>query len=326
MLTGTDKRPLRVGLVLQHWTNGRGIAPGWLQMQERAKLAESAGFDSIWLVDHLQFSRKASSLSQGTGESTRPDAADRVDWVGLWECWTTLSALAAVTDRVQLGTLVTCTAYRNPALLAKIAETVNEISGERLVLGLGAGDHEGEFNSFGYEWDRKVSRFEESLQIIVPLLREGYVDFEGEFVSARDCSLRPRSSQQKGPPVLIGARIGGPRMLRICAQYADFWNGWVAYGRSHPDVVPPMRTAVDEACIQHDRDPATLGRTLTVGAALLGRKLGQAEALTGSPEEIAESIRGFASEGIEHLQVYLHPNNPDGISELGKALTILDAG
>ena len=322
------KRPLEVGLVLQHWTNGRGVAPAWKDLEERALLAESAGFDSIWLVDHLDFSRAQSSLSRGSGERARPDETERVDWVGLWECWTTLSALASATSTVQLGTLVTCTAYRNPALLAKMAETVHEISGGRLILGLGAGDHQSEFQTFGYgdQWDRKVSRFEEALQIICPLLRDGYVDFTGRYYSAPDCSLRPRANWNGGPAIMIGAREGGPRMLRLCAEYADVWNGWVAYGRSRPDVVPPMRDAVDSACRSAGRDPATLARTLTVGAALLGRRLGNAETIDGTPEEIAAQLRSFADEGIGHVQIYLHPNRPEGINELAKALEVLDRG
>jgi alkanesulfonate monooxygenase SsuD/methylene tetrahydromethanopterin reductase-like flavin-dependent oxidoreductase (luciferase family) len=326
MSSGSGKRPLKVGLVLQHWTNGRGVAPTWEQMKERALLAEQLGFDSLWLVDHLQFSRKESGLSQGAGQTARPDQTERVDWVGLWECWSTISALAAITSRVQLGTIVTCTAFRNPALMAKIAETAHEISGGRVILGIGAGDHEGEFDSFGYQWDRKVAQFEEALQIIVPLLKEGYVDFQGEFYSANDLMLQPRGPGKTGPEILIGARIGGPRMLRLCTQYADMHNFWRAYGRSRPDVVPPMREAVDQACEKYGRDPSTLGRTLTVGAALLGRKLGKAETLSGSPEENAELIRGFAAEGIEHLQIYLHPNNVEGITELARALEVLDAG
>lgn len=320
--TPSTKRPLKVGIVLQHWTSGRGIAPTWAEMQERALHAEAVGFDSLWLVDHLMFRRRESTMNREASVAN----ADRPEWVGVWECWTVLSALAAVTSRVQLGTLVTCTAYRNPALLAKIADTVDEISGGRVVLGLGAGDHESEFNTFGYPWDHRVSRFEEALHIILPLLREGSVDFEGTYYQARECELRPRGPRPQGPPVLIGARAGSPRMLRLCATHADQWNGWIAYGRSHPDEVAPMREAVDRACLDAGRDPASLGRTLTVGAAMLGRRLGSADALSGSPEEIADMVRGFAAAGIDHLQIYLHPNTMEGIDALAPVLELLDQG
>ncbi len=320
MVTATG-RPLKVGLVLQHWTSGRGEAPSWQMMQERARHAEDVGFDSIWLVDHLMFRRGESTMNRGSDTN-----ADRPDSVGLWECWSVLSALAAVTSRVELGTMVTCTAYRNPAMLAKIAGTVDEISGGRVILGLGAGNHESEFHTFGYPYDHRVSRFEEALQIIVPMVRGEVVNFEGKYYQAHECELFPRGPRPEGIPVLIGAREGSPRMLRLCATYADQWNGWVVYGRSHPDQVPAMREAVDAACQTHGRDSATMGRTLTVGAAMLGRRLGSADALSGEPEEIAERIRGFADEGIDHIQLYLHPNTLEGIDALAPVLEILDKG
>lgn len=317
---GATKRPLKVGIVLQHWTSGRGLAPGWAEMRERARHAEAAGFDSLWLVDHLMFRRRDSSMNR------QADAGGRPDSVGVWDCWTTLAALAAVTERVELGTLVTCTAYRNPALLAKIADEVGEISGGRVILGLGAGDHESEFNTFGYPWDHRVGRFDEALQIVLPMLRGERVTFDGAYYQVQEAELYPRGPRPSGPPVMIGARAGSPRMLRLCATHADQWNGWIAYGRSHPDEVAPMRAAVDAACAAIDRDPASLSRTLTVGAALLGRRLGNADALSGEPEAIAERLRGFAAEGIDHVQVYLHPNTVEGIDALAPVLELLDQG
>jgi alkanesulfonate monooxygenase SsuD/methylene tetrahydromethanopterin reductase-like flavin-dependent oxidoreductase (luciferase family) len=111
-----------------------------------------------------------------------------------------------VTERVELAPLVTCTGYRNPALLAKIADTVDEISGGRLILALGAGWHEPEYRAFGFPYDHRVGRFEEALAIIVPLLREGRVDFQGQYYQVRDCVLEPRGPRAGGPPILIGAQ------------------------------------------------------------------------------------------------------------------------
>src|SRR5438046_2801072 len=128
----------------------------------------------------------------------------------VWEGWSLLSALAASTRRVELGTLVVATSFRNPALLAKIADTVDEISGGRLVLGLGAGWHEPEYLAFGYPFDHRVSRFAEAIAIIHGLLRDGCVDFDGTYSSPRDCELRPRGPRPQGPPIMIGST--SPRM------------------------------------------------------------------------------------------------------------------
>ena len=182
------------------------------------EVAEDVGFDSVWVTDHLLF--------------RFPPRDDQ----GLWECWSLLSALGAVTNRVEIGPLVSCTSYRNPALLAKIADTVDEISDGRLILGLGAGWHEPEYKSFGYPFDHRISRFEEALTIIHGLLRNGAIDFDGKYYQARDCELRPRGPRKNGPPILIGST--GERMLGLVAKYADHWNAW---GRNNPDEIPADR-------------------------------------------------------------------------------------
>ena len=314
-------RPLKVGIVLQHWTSGPGVAPSWSQMQERAQLAEDLGFDSIWLVDHLQFRRTSSALNR----EQAPDP-NRPEWVNLWESFTVLSALAVATKRVELGTLVTCTAYRNPAMLARIADTIDEISGGRLILGLGAGNHPTEFEAFGYDFDKRVGKFEEALRIIVPMLREGEVTFEGEHYQAREAQRAPRGPRTGGPPILIGAGPRSPRMQRLCATYADQWNTSLRNGRSHGDQIPPLRESLDAACVKVGRDPSTLGRTVMVGGTVLGKRMGNADTVTGEPEQIAERLRSFAAEGIDHVQVYLHPNTLEGIEAFAPALVLLDQG
>ncbi|CAA9554442.1 MAG: hypothetical protein AVDCRST_MAG88-995, partial [uncultured Thermomicrobiales bacterium] len=153
---------LKVGL---HLPIGEGMlqgrTPRWSDIAALARRAEEVGFDSLWIPDHLLF-------RTAPGES-----------VGVWECWSLLAALAAVTVRVELGPVVSCAGFRNPALLAKMAETVDEISGGRIILGLGAGWHEPEYDAFGYPFDHRASRFEEAFTIIRALLQEGHVDFAG---------------------------------------------------------------------------------------------------------------------------------------------------
>jgi alkanesulfonate monooxygenase SsuD/methylene tetrahydromethanopterin reductase-like flavin-dependent oxidoreductase (luciferase family) len=334
-MSRASTRPIGVGLVLPHWTalpsevpywfatDSPREVPRWTDLLALARQAEAVGCDSLWLIDHLLI-RWAVVRAQYGGKVLPALAA--APPVGVWECWSLLAALGATTERVALGSIVTCTGYRNPALLAKMAETVDEISGGRLILGLGAGDFEDEHRAFGMRWDHRVSRFAEALAIIHPLLRRGHVDFAGAYYSARDGELRPRGPRPGGPPLLIGALDHGPRMLELTARYADTWNGFFADGRSHPDVVRPLREAVDAACRAVGRDPATLGRTLAVGVAFGGRTIWGAEPVTGSVEEIAATFRGFAREGIDHLQVWLNPMTTEGVEQLGAVLELLSRG
>lgn len=334
-MAASPTRPLMVGLFLPTWTAipqdvphwwATEVAddiPRWPDLLALAQLAEAAGFDSLWLPDHFLF-RLADIHAQYRGSV--PPALAAADPVGVWECWSLLAALAASTTRIALGPFVSCANYRNPALLAKIAETVDEISGGRLILGLGAGDFAEEHYTHGMRWDHRVSRFAETLAIVHPLLRQGRVDFAGEYEQARECELRPRGPQLAGPPLLIGALANRPRMLELTARYADAWNGWVVGGRSHADVVAPMREAVDAACLVVGRDPATLERTLAIAVALKKRAIWGAEPVSGSAEEVAESLLGFAREGISHVQVFLNPATAEGIAEMAAVLDHLDRG
>jgi alkanesulfonate monooxygenase SsuD/methylene tetrahydromethanopterin reductase-like flavin-dependent oxidoreductase (luciferase family) len=248
-----------------------------------------------------------------------------------------IAALAASTTRAEVGTLVLCTGFRNPALLAKMADTVDEISGGRLILGLGAGYHEPEYRAFGYPYDRRVSRFEEALTITATLLRKGKIDFQGKYYQVRDCELRPRGPRPAGPPIMVGTM--GERMLRLTAKQADLWNAWLIYGDSRPDQLPSLRAKVDAACAEVGRDPATLGRTTAIAAVPPGQstrmtdwlqKLALRAAgidpipLAGTAEALAEGIRDFARQGISHVQVFLQPNSLAAIESFAPVLQLLD--
>src|SRR5829696_7364200 len=295
-------RPLKIGIFLPGLfevvdTDGQmTAAKRWHELRAFAGRAETLGFDSLWIPDHLLF------RWQGEAGPTQ----------GVWEAWSMLAALAAITERVELGTLVLCTAFRNPALVAKMADTVDEISGGRLILGLGAGYHEPEFAAFGYPYDHRISRFEEALTIITTLQREGEIDFTGSYYQARDCELRPRGPRPSGPPILVAGGVpAGPRMLRLGAERANLWNDWLVWGRSWPDAVPPLRQRLDEACAAVGRDPASLERTVTIRVSSGGEESGDGstkeQPLSGTPEALAEAFRGFAREGISHLQLVLSP-------------------
>lgn len=297
-MTADTTHPLKLGMLLPH-AEGRwgGQTARWSDLLEMARLAEDAGFDSLWTIDHFVLEYP------GGGPQ------------GLWECWSLLAALAATTSRVELGPLVTPTSFRNPALLAKMADTIDEISNGRLILGLGAGWLESEYRALGLPFDHRVSRFEEALTIIRTLLREGAIDFEGTYYSARDCELRPRGPRASGPPILIGS--SSERMLRSVARHADAWNAFFAATGNVAEGVAPLRAKVDAACAEVGRDPATLERTCTV---LVGFDLPGAvghpqvkNPLSGTPAQIADALRAYQREGITHIQVYLDPMTSAGI-------------
>src|SRR5438552_8619739 len=279
-------RPFKVGVLLPTIEGSMARAtPRWSDIVAMARRAEALGFDSLWMPDHLLF-----------------PLAHRETVHGVWECWTLLAALAAATERVELGPLVSCTGFRNPALLTKMADTVDEISGGRLILGLGAGDYEYEHGAFGFPYDHRVGRFEEALTIIQALLREGRADFAGTYYQVRDCELRPRGPRPAGPPIMVGALAHRPRMLGLVARYADLWNVWY----KPAEELIPLREAVDAACREAGRDPATLPRTATVRVNLLGRtgrQGGTIDPLAGSPEQLAEGLRAYARARISHVQI-----------------------
>ncbi len=288
-----------------------GATAGWLDLLDIALAAENLGFDSLWVADHFLL---------GSDDDLEP--------IGGWKCWSVLAALAATTTHLELGPLVSCTGYRNPALLAKMASTVDEISGGRLILGLGAGWAESEFHAFGFPFDHRVDRFHEAIQIISPLLRKGHVDFAGTYYQASDCKLRPLGPRPHGPPIMVGA--SGPRMIDLTARYADAWNA--DFGTS-PESIRGLNDDVDAACREEGRDPATLERS----ASLLVNVAGHArpgdnwvadaragQALSGSTEELATALRAYADAGIGHVQVWLDPNTVAGMEAFAPVLALLD--
>ncbi len=308
--TTTPGRPLKVGVQLPEVE--REVR--WPEVLDMVRAIEDLGFDSIWLGEHLLY--------------RFPDRDPR----GPWEAWSSMAAIAAVTSRVVFGPLVACTNFHNPALLAKQANTIDEISGGRLVLGLGAGWNEAEFRAFGFPYDHRVDRFEEAFTIIRTLLRDGAIDFDGRWYQVRDCELLPRGPRPGGPPLMIGSN--GPRMLRATVPYVDSWNSWFADTGNRPAGVAALRDLVDAACRDVGRDPAALERTVAVLVELpggAGRLQGAyskeaPEPLSGSPAEMADVLRGYAAEGISHVQLVLDPITVGSIRALAPVLRDLDAG
>lgn len=291
---------MKIGMYLPHWTGAMdGDDPRWSDVLETAQVAEEVGLSSIWVIGHhyLRFDRGA-------------------PW-SLWDPWSLLAAVAARTDRITLGPLVSCTAYRNPALLARAAATVDEISGGRLVLGVGGGYFESEFDAFGIGADRKVDRFEEAVRIITGLLREGVAVFDGEHYRV-DVELDLPQPRPGGPPILIGA--AHPRMMSLVARYGDLWNAWLPFANDPIGDLRKQRRALDQACAEEGRDPGTLGRTAAVAVGVLGRtvRYGPYDMvhLGSSTGEITERLRQLEDEGVDHVQLAMAPATPKGVEAL----------
>lgn len=273
--------------------------------------AEAVGFDSVWVGDHLLYHSEEGSR-------------------GPWEAWSLLAAIGAVTDRVLIGPLVAATSFHNPAMLAKKAATVDEISNGRLIVGLGAGWNRTEYDAFGFPFDHRASRFEEAFTIIRTLLREGAIDFSGDYYDVRDCELVPRP-RPGGPPLMIGSQ--GPRVLRASLPYVDMWNGWHAWYGNTPDGLAPMLGELDSICDHVGRDPAEVARTVAImiqAPGGTGRVYGDSEhegsgAISGSPAEVAKALKDFAATGVAHVQLVIDPISVASIEWLGSALELLDS-
>lgn len=284
----------------------------WSEMRSMAVLAEAVGFDSIWVGDHLLY---------------RPEDGEPR---GPWEAWSMLAAIASVTERVTIGPLVAATAFHSPAMLAKKAVTVDEISGGRLILGLGAGWNRAEFDAFGYPFDHRASRFEEAFHIIRRLIRGETVDNDGEFYRNDRAQILPVGPRRAGPPILIGSQ--GPRVLRATAPFMDQWNGWYAWYGNNPAGLPALLGLLEQACEEVGRDHAEIAKTVAVLATLpggQGRIHGDArhegkDPLAGSPDEIADVLGRYSELGISHVQMVLDPITAESIEWFADVLVELD--
>jgi alkanesulfonate monooxygenase SsuD/methylene tetrahydromethanopterin reductase-like flavin-dependent oxidoreductase (luciferase family) len=302
------RRPLKVGVQLPEIE--RPVR--WPELAAMIRMAEQAGFDSLWVGDHFLY-----RMADGTADAP-------------WDCWSLLAAAAAITSRLTLGSLVTPVGFYNPAVLAKKAATVDEISGGRLVLGLGAGWNEVEFRGYGVPYDHRTSRFGEAFTIIRTLLQEGRIDFEGEYFSARDCELVPRS-RPGGPPLMVGSV--GERMLEITLPYVQAWNVWHSDTGNTPAGVAPLRARVDAACLRVGREPAAVAATVCVLVRMaggVGRRQGDgytdrtANPVSGEPEIISEELRAYARAGVTEVQLVLDPITVESIEAFGKVFELLD--
>jgi alkanesulfonate monooxygenase SsuD/methylene tetrahydromethanopterin reductase-like flavin-dependent oxidoreductase (luciferase family) len=287
---------MKVGVVLPAAeVDGAGTTPPWETVRAFAMRAEEQGLDSVWMFDHL-FHRWDSRIE------------------GMHEAWTIVSAVAAVTKKVEIGTLVLCTSFRSPGLIAKMAATANEVSGARLILGLGAGWHDPEYDAFGYPKDHRASRFEEAAQIIVPLLRGETVTIEGRYYQAREAVLAPPPPSPT--PIMIAAF--GRRMLRLTARLADIWNSaW--YGAPN-DKLEQRLGQLDEALTAEGRDPGGVIRTIGMSVRDPDQApRGDEKDFAGSIDELTAALDDYEAMGIGHVIGLLQPPNLRSLDRLAQA-------
>jgi probable F420-dependent oxidoreductase len=277
----------------------------WPEYIAMARAAEEVGFDSVWVGDHYLY---------------RDDAGNER---GSWEAWTTLAAVAQATERVELSPLVACADFHRPAILAKLAAAVDEISGGRLRLGIGAGWNQTEFDGFGVPFDHRVSRFEEAFDVIRRLLAGEHVTTSGEYVQVSDSVLLPTPAHRV--PIMIGSN--SDRMLAITLPYVEAWNTWFdGYGNT-PEGFGTLNRKISEACERAGRDPAEVQRSACVLVRLdpnSTERPNDIPAVEGSAEEIAATMRDFAAAGADEVILTLNPITEGSIRALGAMLSSLD--
>ncbi|MEY4666622.1 MAG: hypothetical protein RIQ87_402 [Chloroflexota bacterium] len=298
----TSGAPVRIGVQLPEVER----IVGWPELRRIAIAAEESGFDSLWVGDHL--------LYRNDGRPER----------GPHECWTTLAAVAAVTERVEIGPLVACASFHPPAVLAKQAANVQEISNGRLMLGLGAGWNEAEYAAFGLPFEKRISRFAEAFAIIAPLARGERVTLQGEYFSVDDAVLLPPLT--KPIPLMIGSN--GPRMLSIALRESAAWNTWYASYGNTTEGFAALNAEITAACGLAGREPRTLRRSACVlvrveeGAS--ERPLDEAHPpVAGSTAEIAARLREFADAGADEIIIVANPIAERAVRSLGDLVAAL---
>ena len=299
-------RSFEVGVVAPiNQAGAERVTPRWRDIREFVLRAEAIGFDTVWTPDELLWRPK-----------DRPV-------MGVWEGVSMAGAVAATTSRVKIGTWVMSALHRNAGIIAKAVETLDEISGGRFVFGLGAG-HEwpGQAHSFGLPEDHIFARFEEALQVIVPLLREGRANFEGTWHAARDLPQVPVGPRPNKIPLMIGGN--GPKGQRNAARYADIWSSW-AEEKSNLDEFGPRIATLEAVCAEVERDPATIGRSAGVDVSPLQPAGENPNVIAGSAEAMADAIRAFRDGGYTQLEIMLTPGSVEALEALAPVLELLDA-
>lgn len=299
-------RAFELGAVIPIIESGpERLAPRGHEVLEQARRAEAIGFDTVWVPDEL--------LWQVEGDRPR----------GAWDGVSMAGAVAAVTTRAKVGTWVLSALHRNPGIIAKTVETLDELSGGRFVFGLGAGHAwPGQAHAFGLPETEVWSRFEEALRIIVPLLREGRADFEGRHHAAHDLVQAPRGPRPGRIPLMLGGN--GPKGRRLAVQLADIYSCYVEE-RASVDEVGPHLVSLDAICAELGRDPASIGRSVGVYVHPLEPAGSRPSRLSGSAEEIADGIRAFRGAGYTQVELMYGPPTMEAVEALAPVVEAIRA-
>ena len=300
-------RSIEIGVVLPIMQSGRDReTTRWPVLRDMARGAEAIGVDTVWTPDELLWL-----------ETDGPP-------FGAWDGVSMAGAVAAVTSTVKVGTWVLSALHRNPGIIAKTAETLDEISGGRFVFGLGAGHvWPGQAHAFGLPEDEIFARFDEALQVVIPLLRGGHADFEGTWHAARDLAQQPVGPRPNRIPILIGGN--GPKGQRHAAIHADIWSCY-AEERADVEELGPRLRSFEAICGEVGRDPSSIGRSAGVSVDPTLRAGERPNVISGTADEIADSIRTFRDAGFTQLDMMLHPASMAAIEAIGSVLDRLDAG
>ena len=274
----------------------------WPEYLALARAAEEIGLDSIWLGDHL--------LYRGDGREER----------GPWEAWTLLAALAAVTEHIRLGPLVACASFHPPGLLAKMAATIDEISAGRFVLGLGAGWNETEYRAFGLPYDHRMTRFEESFEIVRRLVAGERATLRGRFWHAVDAVLLPPPARRV--PLMVGAV--GPRMLEITLPHVEAWNCWYSWYGNTVEGFAELNEGIDAAAARAGRSPAAIARSACVLVELdptaVSRPGSDENIRPVRPEALPEHLAALAAAGADEAILVLRPIDEPSLRAVGALL------
>ncbi|MEY4361395.1 MAG: hypothetical protein RL391_701 [Actinomycetota bacterium] len=273
----------------------------WPEYVLMARAAEESGFASIWMGDHL--------LYRGDGRPER----------GPWEAWTLLSALAAETERVDLGPLVACLAFHPPAVIAKMAATINEVSAGRFILGIGAGWNKPEFDAFGLPFDQRAARFEEAFQVIRGMASGERVTLNGRFHTADDVvSLPPARFPQR---IMVGST--GERVLRATLPHVDWWNTWFDWFGNSAEGFASANDRISRLAVDVGRDPNEVKRSACLLVRVDDDAIERPRPDTyheATPSDVGRHVDELSDAGADEVILVANPINETSIRRLGDAL------